>query len=300
MRNAQGSERAPAGLFVGLATLDVVHRVASRPDVNEKVTATAQFVSAGGPAANAAVVHAALGGTATLVTALGDAPVADLVRSDLAAHGVTVVDVAVGTERAVPVSAIAVVEGTGDRSVVSLDAVTSDAGPPPSLERLVAAADVVLVDGHHPDLAGAAARCAAARGVPLVVDAGRWKPVLGAIAEHATDMVCSADFRVPGADTSEAMAAALLARGVGTVVVTHGGGPVQWWAGGRSGEVAVPAVTAVDTLGAGDAFHGAYCFHAGDALVDRIERSARVAALRVSTVGPRAWLAELRGGGETR
>src|SRR6185437_12651817 len=124
MRNAPVSENAPVGVFVGLATLDVIHRIVTAPAVNQKVTSTAQFVAAGGPAANAAVTFAALGGDAILVTALGDDPVADLIRADLAAYGVSVVDAAAGTTRAVPVSAVSV-ESTGDRSVVSLDAVNS-------------------------------------------------------------------------------------------------------------------------------------------------------------------------------
>lgn len=295
MRNAPDSERAPAGLFVGLATLDVVHRIAEAPAVNEKVTATAQFVAAGGPAANAAVTFAALGGRATLLTALGDGAVADLIRADLARHRVDVVDAAAGTERAVPVSAVSVLESTGERSVVSLDAVHSDAEPLESMADLVADADVLLVDGHHPMLARAAVGTAA-QSVPVVVDAGRWKPVMTDVVPHATDMVCSADFRVPGADRSASTAAALVDDGVATVVITHGGDPVEWWSDGRCGSVPVPVVEAVDTLGAGDAFHGAYCFFAaepGSDVAYRIDRAARVAALRCSRVGPRAWLDEL-------
>lgn len=297
MRNAPVAEKAPVGVFVGLATLDVIHRIAKPPAVNEKITAGAQFVAAGGPAANAAVTFAALGGDAILVTALGDDPVAHLIRADLAAYGVDVVDVAAGSTRAVPVSAVAVLESTGDRSVISLDAVTSDAAAPDHLEDLVAAADVVLVDGHHPRLAVAAARRADAGGTTLVVDAGRWKPVMADLIPHATDMVCSNDFRTPGAGGPAATAAALVGGGVRTVVTTHGGAPVQWWSGGDSGSVPVQSVTVVDTLGAGDAFHGAYCYFAtrfDGSVADRIDRCARVAALRCSVVGPRAWLRELQ------
>ena len=296
MRNAPVSEKAPVGVFVGLATLDVIHRIAKAPAVNEKITSTAQFVAAGGPAANAAVTFAALGGDATLVTALGDDPVADLVRADLAGHGVHVVDAAAGTHRAVPVSAVSVVESTGDRSVVSLDAVTSDASPPAELGEVIKDADVVLVDGHHPLIARDAARHAAARAVTLVVDAGRWKPVMTDIIPHATDMVCSNDFRVPGADGPESSAAALVRAGVRTVVTTHGGEPVQWSSDGSSGSVPVPRVEVVDTLGAGDTFHGAYSYYAAqsaNSITERIDRSARVAALRCSIVGPRAWLDQL-------
>lgn len=296
MRNAPVSEKAPVGVFVGLATLDVIHRIAKAPAVNEKITSTAQFVAAGGPAANAAVTFAALGGDTTLVTALGDDPVADLIRADLAGHGVRVVDAAVGTHHAVPVSAVSVVESTGDRSVVSLDAVTSDASPPAELGEVIKDADVVLVDGHHPLIARDAARHAAARAVTLVVDAGRWKPVMTDIIPHATDMVCSNDFRVPGADGPESTAAALVRGGVRTVVTTHGGEPVRWWSDGRSGSVPVPRVRVVDTLGAGDAFHGAYSYYlaqSASGITERIDRSARVAALRCSIVGPRAWLDQL-------
>jgi sugar/nucleoside kinase (ribokinase family) len=296
MRNAPVSEKTPVGVFVGLATLDVIHRIAKAPAANQKITSAAQFVAAGGPAANAAVTFAALGGDAILVTALGDDPVAELIRADLAAYGVGVVDAAAGTTRAVPVSAVSVVESTGDRSVVSLDAVNSDASPPGDLGDLVADADVVLVDGHHPLIARAAARDAATRVTTLVVDAGRWKPVMGDIVAYATDMVCSNDFRTPGADDPGSSAAALVRSGVRTVVTTHGADPVEWWSDGESGSVPVEPVVVVDTLGAGDAFHGAYAFfstQADSSVSERIDRSARVAALRCSVVGPRAWLSEL-------
>jgi sugar/nucleoside kinase (ribokinase family) len=296
MRNAPVSEKAPVGVFVGLATLDVIHHIAKAPAVNQKITSTAQFVAAGGPAANAAVTFAALGGDAILVTALGDDPVADLIRADLAAYGVSVLDAAAGTTRAVPVSAVSVVESTGDRSVVSLDAVNSDAPPPGDLGDLVADADVVLVDGHHPLIASAAVRQTAARGIRLVVDAGRWKPVMDDIIPYATDMVCSNDFRMPGVSGPGSTAAALVRSGVRTVVSTHGGDPVEWWSDGESGSVPVEPVVVVDTLGAGDAFHGAYSYFSTrleSGVAERIDRSARVATLRCSVVGPRAWLSEL-------
>ena len=296
MRNAPVSERPPVGLFVGLATLDVVHRVAAPPAANEKITSAAQFVAAGGPAANAAVAFAALGGTAMLVTALGDDAVAGIIRADLQDHGVQVIDAAAGTRRAVPVSSVTVVEATGDRSVVSLDAVNSEAEPPADLDSLVADADVLLVDGHHPLLARAAVRAAAAQSLPCVVDAGRWKPVMADLSPFATDMVCSNDFRTPGADSGPATAAALIDGGVDTVVITAGGEPVLWWSDGRTGTVPVPSVTVVDTLGAGDVFHGAYCYHRTDPEIgtaERVERAAGVASLRCSVVGPRAWLDNL-------
>jgi sugar/nucleoside kinase (ribokinase family) len=56
--------------------------------VNEKQTALTQEIVAGGPAANAAVTFALLGGDAELVTDLGRHPLAELARQDLMTHGV--------------------------------------------------------------------------------------------------------------------------------------------------------------------------------------------------------------------
>ncbi|MGV8966425.1 MAG: PfkB family carbohydrate kinase [Cellulomonas sp.] len=309
------------GVFVGLATLDVVHRVERPPGANEKVTALRQDVAAGGPAANAAVVFAALGGHARLVTALGTDPLARLIRAELESRGVEVVDVTPAAMTPPAVSAVAITDATGDRSVTSIDAAAHDVGAPVDLARHLAGAQVVLLDGHHPHLALAAAR--AAHAVPpsdrepepepepmaravVVLDAGRWRPVMAHLLDLVDVAICSADFRVPRTADPDASAIALLERGVASVATTHGGAPVRWWqptTSGRTatGTVAVPPVTVVDTLGAGDAFHGAFAWFVvqrpldpdGADLHRALDSAARVAALRCTVAGPRAWLAAL-------
>ena len=308
-------------MFCGLTTLDVVHRSAHAPGRNEKVTATRQDVAAGGPAANAAVVFAALGGHARLVTALGTGAVAQIAREDLERHGVEVVDVTPGSRADLGVSAIRVDAATGERSVLSMDAAGRGPGTDTvsalDADRLVADAHVLLLDGHHPALARTFAAAAARRaGLLLVVDAGRWRPVMGELLPAATTVIASADFRWHGADGSEAGGTTAPWSDLVHVqqVVTHGAEPVQWWTSGAAGEVRVPPVEALDTLGAGDAFHGAFAFYAAsdalgtavvseggeDALALRrqLTAAAAVAALRCSVVGPREWLEHLsRGGG---
>ncbi len=278
------------GVFAGLTTLDVVHRVRTHPQPNQKITAAEQAVAVGGPAANAALVFAALGGQATLVTALGRSPVADLIRRDLQAHGVQVLDAIPEQQREPPVSAAAVQMSSGERSVVSLDAVSTSTPIPGQLAGLISGADIVLVDGHYPQLGLAAAQHAAAQAIPVVLDAGRWKPAMPGLIPLSTDMVCSSDFRAPGdADTVPF----LLTSGPVRVVVTRGGEPVCWWEGTSSGSVCVPTVAVTDTLGAGDAFHGAYAYAAvatGLDLPGRIAYAIGVATARVEVSGPRAWL----------
>lgn len=227
---------APIGVFVGLATLDLIQHVSPVPAADAKATASWQQLCGGGPALNAAVTFAALGGRATLVTRLGRSPVADLVRADLAAHAVTVVDMAdradaaadvdaapdgatetAADDYALAVSAIAVDPERGTRQIVSTDAGrvrTPCDRLPAQVADLVTRADVVLLDGHHPDLAvaslsaldgGGTPEAAAPRGtapsstarVPVVLDAGRWKPAMAGILPSCTDVICSDAFRLP-------------------------------------------------------------------------------------------------------
>lgn len=284
---ASGAHGSPTGVFVGLTTVDLVHRLRVAPGPDEKVRALGQELAAGGPAAGAAVTFAALGGRATLVTCLGGHVLAGVAREDLAARGVTVVDATPHDPGTPAVSAVRV-DAAGRRSVSSRDAEGVDAVAPEVLVALVADADVVLLDGHHPALARAAAAAARA---PVVLDGGSWKPVLDDVLPRVDVAICGAAFAVP--DGSDPVTA-LLARGVRRVAVTAGAAPVRWWDAGGHGEVAVPVVVARDTLGAGDAFHGAYAYlvsaRPDRAFPDALARATRVAGLRCTIPGARAWL----------
>jgi sugar/nucleoside kinase (ribokinase family) len=261
-------------LCVGLATVDLVYRVESIPGIDEKAQAVAFAVAAGGPAANAAVTVAALGEPVTLVTAVGRHPLGELIRADLDTHGVRLVDATPDDDTPPPVSAITVLNATGQRTIVSRNAgdrvVPVPAGGLPD-------ADLTLVDGHHPELAVAAARAARR----LVVDAGSWRPVFAEIFRYAEVVAASAAFRQPDGSAGTAIDAP-------HVVVTNGPGPVRW----AGGEMPVPPVDAVDTAGAGDVFHGALAvaLHRGADLPDALRQAITVAGVRVAHPGPRDWL----------
>ena len=59
------------GLFLGLSTIDLLYPVHHFPDEDSKVKADSYYTFLGGPATNAAITFAALGGDATLVSAIG-------------------------------------------------------------------------------------------------------------------------------------------------------------------------------------------------------------------------------------
>jgi sugar/nucleoside kinase (ribokinase family) len=125
----------------------------------------------------------------------------------------------------VPVSSITVVPSSGERSVVSVDASSITIRAVPDLRDLTVGTRVVLVDGHHPALAAEAARVASAESIPLVLDAGRWRPIMEQLVPRAGAVICSANFRWPGTDSVASSARAVVEQGVSTVVVTLGAAP---------------------------------------------------------------------------
>ncbi|SFF51452.1 Sugar or nucleoside kinase, ribokinase family [Actinacidiphila alni] len=262
----RGGRRPPRGLFVGLTTLDIIQLVDHVPAANEKVTARAQTVAAGGPAANAAAAFSHLGGEATLLTAVGGHPLAAGVTADLAQLGVRVVDLAADSDAPPAVSSILVTAATGERAVASLNTTGRPVAVPPGpyVAELVAGADVVECDGHHIGPAIAVARAARTAGRRTVLDGGSWKPGTEELLPFIDVAVCSADFRPPEASTPAQVLDFLASSGAGVpwAAVTHGGDPVVWAGpGGARGELPVaPAARIADTLGAGDVLHGALAY----------------------------------------
>ena len=321
-----GADVRPVGLFVGLAVLDVIQLVDAPPGPDEKIVALDQAVAAGGPAANAAVAFAALGGRALLAAPVGAGPLAELIRADLTAHGVELIDCAAaptarGAAAAGPsVSSCTITAATGERSVVSTNArARPDPAPLSALSDAVAAGapapDVVLIDGHNPPLARAGLDLAERVGALRLMDAGSWKDDAADLPGRCDVVAPSARFHPPGPAGAlrepADVAAWLRGRGAGAVVLTRGSAPVLWWCGERSGSAAPPVVEAVDTLGAGDVFHGALALALARALPGRrfggggeariapaalavaVASACAVAAASTEHFGTRAWIAAM-------
>ncbi len=312
---AVGSQGAPVGAFVGLATLDLVLGVEHVPGPDEKIVATSQLVVAGGPAANAAVAFAWAGGRPRLLAVLGGHPLAAAALLDLQANGVAVVDADPGRAAPPTVAAILVTTGTGARAVVSHTDRSTAGAPEAAGQRLVAelldGTRIVLADGHHRALAVPLARAARARGIRLLLDGGTWRPAFDELIPGAEAVVASAAFRPPGAGpAADGVLRAILARGARFAAITAGSDPIRWRdAAGRTGSLEVPAGEVIDTLGAGDVLHGVMAAllaaEPGDAsttddLVAALAEGARVASASCAYEGTRAWLAAPIPGAERR
>ncbi|MDR1851434.1 MAG: PfkB family carbohydrate kinase [Propionibacteriaceae bacterium] len=279
---------AVTGLFAGMATLDVIQVVDALPQPNRKTWASSSWLAAGGPAAVAAIAFAALGGEARLLTCLGSTPTARLIRTDLESAGVQIIDAA-PHGFGIPPSVVLINAATGERAV-------SSGGSPkaaPELENVrLPDVDVVELDGHYPDLAKLAAKLSA----PVVLDAGSHKPVFDEVLDRTDFMLCSADYVHPRFSAAE-----LAGRGPGLVAVSHGEQPIEWFSGSERGSIPVPQDKTVDTLGAGDVWHGAFCYYlaAGVPPLDALRSAAKAASLKTTKLGPLAWrqaLSQMRAG----
>lgn len=285
------------GLFVGLTTLDVAYLVDSYPVEDSKNQALDQFLGAGGPAANAAVAYAFLSATSpTLLTALGAHPLTGISRADLAAADVTIVDAAAESTAPLPISSITVAREAHTRTVVSLDAARTTAPYRDDHADLLTGVDVVLVDGHYGDLSLRLAGSAQAQGIPVVLDAGRWKDVHRELLSVVDVAICSAAFDPPG---NGPVVERIHRLGPAYVAVSQGPESILWSGPDGRGDIVVEAVDAVDTLGAGDILHGAFChyFTRGNGFAESLRRAAKVAGESCRWFGTREWMrhsAELR------
>jgi sugar/nucleoside kinase (ribokinase family) len=295
----RSSHQAPRAVFAGLCTFDIIQSVTHIPDVNEKTVASRQVVAAGGPAVNAAVTFAYLGGQASLVTAVGAHPLSGGILADLQMAKVGLIDADPDNSGPPAVSSIMVVNGSGQRAVVSVNATGQSVEPPAQLDVVISNAQVVLIDGHHPELALASARAAHKQQRLCILDGGSWKNNTPDLLPLVDVAICSADFHPPGIAAPRETLDFLLNSGVAWAAITNGADPIVWAGSGTCSTIPVPSVKVTDTCGAGDIFHGAFAYAIAQTGIVRqanfvaaSESATRIATYSCQYFGTRAWMRE--------
>ncbi|MEO1523175.1 MAG: PfkB family carbohydrate kinase [Cyanobacteria bacterium J06633_2] len=302
------------GLFVGLTTLDCIYQVESIPQSNQKVVAIASTMAAGGPATSAAVAFQHLGNQATILSVVGQHPVHHLVTNDVRQQGVAIADLVPMHTDPPPVSSIFVTQKTGDRAVVSMNATKYQAKAEQIPSNILQVLnhhhiDIVLIDGHQMAVGAAIAAIAKQHGILVVVDGGSWKSGFESVLKYADVAICSANFFPPGCTHHEQVIAALANFSIPYIAITRGDRPILCCADGEHETLPVPPVQAVDTLGAGDIFHGAWCHYALSAMqrnasreyegrspltvrhfVTALEQAAAIATHSCQFFGTRQWM----------
>ncbi len=279
------------GLFVGLVTLDLIYLAQSPPKNNQKLVAQDYIVAAGGPVTNAAVTFSHLGNNAKICGVVGCHPMTQLIKSDLSYYHTEIIDINPTTENPPPVSSIIVTQGTGERAVISINAVKTQAPIQAISPDILQDIDIVLIDGHQMALGCAIAKKAKAKKIPVVIDGGSWKPFFEQLLPFVDYAICSANFYPPNCHTSEEVFTYLNQMGISHIAITHGENPIQYLSQNKINLLDVPKIQAADTLGAGDIFHGAFCHYVlQDTFSSALEKSAQISALSCQFFGTRRWI----------
>lgn len=294
--------RAPLSIVgLGLLCVDLIARVASFPSADAKVRSSSFSEHGGGNASNAVVAARRLGIPAALISVVGDDARGASAVDEVAADGVDTGLVEVVEGARTPFSYVIAADDDGTRTIVhTADARVGLTTLSLAAREAVEGADVLLLDGRHPDAAVQAADAARKAGTFVLTDFERKRDGAEELLARASGAVVKDAFAraVAGDDAFDAAAeddkderhlARLLDRGPEWVVATRGAdGSVlvrrtgnrqsatttttiaglrtvaQPSAHHRSTEVvyidAVPDVKVVDATGGGDAFFGAVAY----------------------------------------
>lgn len=277
------------GLFVGMIALDLVYLATKLPTSNQKIVASEYTIAAGGPATNAAVTFNHLGNQAEIVGVVGIHPITHLICSDLANYGVKIADLNPTQTEPPPIASIIVTQATGSRAVVSI------AAPKIEDSQLLAEinfqSDIILIDGHQISAGYAIAQWAKKHHIPVVIDGGSWKPGFEKILPLVDYAICSANFYPPNCHNSTEVIAYLAALGIPHIAITQDEKPILYSSRGVCSQLAVPAIDPVDTMGAGDVFHGAFCHYIlQHDFKDALTAATKIASHSCQFFGTRQWM----------
>ena len=279
----------------GSATIDQIFYVDSVPAPSAKISANEFVITGGGVAANAAVAIQRLGGMATYWGRVGQDSWGDQVLVMLAKEGVNIQHLRQLAGYRTKVSTV-LIDAQGERLVVS----AQPQGYPDVIDWLpldkVSEADAVCVDTRWIGGAEALLDKASEHGLPSVLDGDSGDAVVVLRLMHAaTHPVLSEPMlaklsgkTMDASNVGAALQACFGGRNV-MVGVTLGSKGAYWFDGQTVQHAASPKVTVVDTLAAGDTWHGALALALaqGQSLEAAINFASHAAALKCTRRGGR-------------
>jgi sugar/nucleoside kinase (ribokinase family) len=243
---------------------------------------------AGGCAANAALAVARLGGRARFSGPVGSDDASHRFLDALGREGIDVSGVLVVEGGSISVSGI-FIDRDGEKMVATLHGRGLEAATPSDPAALVADIDILLVDNRFPLYVQPICRAAAARGIPVVLDVDRATTPADPLFADASHAIFSSEALLATAASAD-LGAALrsIAPAVpGFLAVTNGPEDVLWIDGNRLARLPTFKVDAVDTLGAGDSFHGGFALALAEGrdVVAAMRFGAAAAALKCTRFG---------------
>jgi len=282
---------APRILCIGIPVRDLTFRVEAVPARGSKANATHLAEICGGNALNAAIAIARLGGRVSFAGPMGDAreTSSDFILDRMAAEAIETTHIVRMPGLATPVSAI-MIEPSGERTLTIYRDPALSTVQLPDVDALLADCGAVLVESRCAAFATSLCTEARRRGVAVIVGVDRAMSLQDGLLTMASHLLFASDQVQETAGIADD-GAALKRLAVLTpafLAATRGPRGTIWL--NESGELeqtpAVP-VQAVDTLGAGDVFHGAFTLRLaeGGGVREALQFAAAAAALKCTRHG---------------
>jgi sugar/nucleoside kinase (ribokinase family) len=283
-------------IFIGLSTVDHTYLLEDFPSENTKIFSKNYLFQCGGPALNAAITNNILGGTSQLITCFGNSSLAAQAMEFMKENfSVTIHDIIEGINYTFPASSVMINPQSGSRTIINPPKATESLNLDYSETRL-ADSSIVLLDGHylHPALRYKIIE-ARSSGVKIVMDGGSWKPDTDNYLDLIDYIICSTNFKKPGFNQKETVAY-LHNAGIDFVGITDNENPILVSTRGNEEYIPVEQIDAVDTLGAGDVLHGAFCYYLsqGNDGKTALGNAARVATDSCRYFGTQFWHKDYR------
>jgi len=269
---------------------DIIMRVEAFPAPGIKVQASEFLITSGGQAGNAAVAIARLGAQCSYIGALGDRDdeVANTIVKTFAGENIDV-SRAIRVPGARSSASLILIDARGEKMIATRRDTGLTKAVPDDADAAVAEVDAVMLDNRYSNISLPICLAAKARGIPRVLDFDKPTPPDDPLFQACTHVICSADAIRESTGLKE-LSAALAKLGEsykGFLAVTDGPEGVYWLDGGQVKHMDAFKVDAVDTLGAGDTFHGAFAFRlveTGD-VVESMRFAAAAAAIKCTRFG---------------
>lgn len=282
---------APRILCIGIPVRDLTFRVEAMPARGSKANANHLAEICGGNALNAAIAVARLGGRVSFAGPMGDAgeTSSGFILERMAQEGIDTSRVVRMPGLTTPVSAI-MIEPSGERTLTIYRDPALWNVKLPGADELLAACQAVLVESRCGafciDLCAEARR----RGIPVIVGVDRAMALTDSLLTLASHLLfASEQVQETAGIADDGDALRHLARLTPAFLAATRGPRGTIWlnAAGEPEETPAFPVEAVDTLGAGDVFHGAFTLRLaeGEAVREALRFAAAAAALKCTRHG---------------
>jgi len=283
---------------VGLNATDTLLMVPHFPAYAGKAPFDEEVVSPGGQVASAIVACARLGLRAKYIGSVGDDERGRIQLESLRAAGVNLDHVQLRRGCPTQSAYIVVDRSTGERTVLWRrdDCLRIDPGQ--IFEDQIAGARLLHIDGHDTPAVAHAAAIAHRHGIPVTVDVDTIYAGFDRVLLNVDYLLASAEFPAQWtgkSDPFEALETLQAEYGMQVAAMTLGAHGALARAGGRFIYAPGYVVDCVDSTGAGDVFHGAFCYAVlqGMTMPAALDFSNAMAALNCTARGARGGICSL-------